>query len=507
MRKEYVMGYGAVLRERFSVIRFLVEFQKTVWYPILFAVLCIISGSSGCDVYLPIIYILCGFVIFSALFADDNKVFLTPILMIYYSMGMDDQRAAPGASSEDSLLSSFAPGAFNKIVICGIVVTSIFIVRMIADGSVKAAIKQRRVGAVGIIALDIALLANGLFNPAYPPMTLLYGGIIAFCFTFFYFVCSGMLSGSKDFIPYACRAMVCTAYATLFQFIIKAYRVYLDGELFCNDYFSELPVLNRALLSLSWGLPTIVGAVFVLGIPAALYLAKNCKYSIISYISALIFLLGAVMINTRSAILVGAVAVIVCSAVCCLRNRESPRNAIYCRVLFSLFLIGVVYVAVRLMSKPDFMDKLLVFFRFDEHYNSSRLEIWERAWGHFVLNPVFGSGFDTGSNITSNLFSNMYHCIILQFLGSMGVIGIAAFAVHIGTCLKIFFKNFSTDKLLLLFIPIMILGMSLVDNFYFYPNFQIFYCVFIVLAEYMLYSQAPENDKNIQNSPKLPDIA
>jgi len=492
------MGYGAVLRERVPAIKFLVNAQKTVWYPILFAVLCIISGSSSHEVYLPIIFILCSFVIFSALFTDDNKVFLTPMLMIYYSLGMDNPKANPGGMENDSLLSSFDFDSFKVIIICGIMVVAIFVTRLIADGSIARIFKQRRIGAIGILALDVALLTNGLFNPNYTPMTLLYGAIMAISLTFFYFLCAGMLSKSKseDIIPYACKAMVCTAYVALCQFLIKAVWAYSEGILFNVAPGTDVLRINRSVLSLAWGLPTMISAVFVLGIPAAFYLARNHKYGILSCLSAVAFLVGTFMINTRSAMLVGVVAFMVCAFMCCLKNEKHPANALCCRIMSALFLVGIGYLVVKIISVEGGIHTIMDMLRLEDYSDNTRIQMWKTGLDHFLANPIFGSGFDTGSNITNNVFSSMYHCIIVQALGSMGIFGAAALLTHFTTFAVIFFKKFSLNKFLLLLIPLMLLGMSLVDNFFFYPNSQIFYCVFIVLAEIITQGdrESPQED-------------
>ena len=67
--------------------------------------------------------------------------------------------------------------------------------------------------------------------------------------------------------------------------------------------------------------------------------------------------------------------------------------------------------------------------------------------------------------------------------GAMGIVGCVAILMHFFELAKTFFKKFSMDKMLLLFVPLMIIGMSLLDNFFFYLEFQIFYGVFLALAE------------------------
>ncbi len=480
------MGYGAVLRERFPLIKFLVNAQKTVWYPILFAVLCIISGSNGRDVYVPMICILCSFILFSLFFSDDNKVLLVPILMVYYSLGMDNPEARPGGTTGDSLLSSFDLESFIVIISLGVIVFCAFVTRLIADGSIKAAFERTKVGTVGILALDAAFMLNGIFSPDYQPINLLYGFIISVAITVFYFAAIGMMKNSRDVVPYACKTMVCTAYVALIQFLIKAYWVFTEGSLFILNSQSEIIRINRSYLNLAWGLSTQIAAVFVLGIPAALYLARRCKYAVLSYASAFAFLVGTVLINTRSAMLVGAFAFVACSVLCCLKNKEHPINAVYCRVLFFVFITFSGYVVISLLDLPSGLDELLYYLRLGDHDDSARLRIWKRGIEHFLQNPLFGSGFDTGSNIENNVFSSMYHCIIVQMLGSTGIFGALAFIIHGISFGTVFFKKISVDKVLLLFIPLMILGMSLVDNFFFYPNSQIFYAVFLALAEFYI---------------------
>ncbi|MBE6584029.1 MAG: O-antigen ligase family protein [Ruminococcaceae bacterium] len=499
------MGYGAVLRDRCPAIKWLVNAQKTVWYPILFAVLCIISGSSNHTVYLPIIYILCSFVIFSVLFTDDNKVFLVPMLMIYYSLGMDNTDANPGGVTGDSLLSSFKLGAFEKIIACGVVVVVIFAIRLIADGSLSTGFKQNKLGAIGIFALDIAFLLNGLLNPDYPTTTLLYGAILAISFTFFYLSCSCMLHDSKDFIPYACKAMVCTAYVALFQFLIKAWRLHASGDLFFFNAQMEIDRLDREALSLAWGLPTMIAAVFVLGVPAAMYLARNCKFSPISYFSASAFVIGTILINTRSAMIVGSVVFIFCLVICCFNNKDHPRNPIYGRIFFAILIFTSIYMLSTIPNISGVIEKVLHFLRLEDYDNNARIVLWEKGMEDFSNFPIFGAGFDTGSNIKNNVFSSMYHCILIQLLGSTGIVGALAFLIHVVTVGIIFFKKFSINKLILLLIPLMIVGMSLVDNFYFYPNFQIFYCVFIVLAESCTFPYKDEVGVSAVNNETKPE--
>ena len=487
------MGYGKVLRERIPLIKFLVNAQKTVWYPILFAVLCFVSGINNHLVYTPIIWVLCGFVVFTALFTDDNKVFLVPMLMIYYSIGQDshvDWNKTPG-----EMLLAFEEEAFLQIIICGIIAATALFVRLIADGSIAYAFKKRKALTLGFLAMLGVSMLNGLLNPQYQISNLIWGTICGAVMLLFYFCTIGMLQKSSDPLPYACRTMVCTAYMALAQIAVVALRLHEQDKFFIYDKSGAITHINRVGLVLGWGLPTMIALVFVLGIPAAMYLAKNSKYGVLHFCSALIFIVGAVVINTRSALFVGIAALTVCCVLCCIggKNRKS------CRIFTSILVLAgsaaVIYVSVRWGKFDNIVDKILDIMRFDD-LEGGRGEIWENAIADFKQFPIFGigladGGFDADSTL-NNVFCNMYHNIGFQFLAGMGIVGAAAFIFHLVELGKLFFVRFSLDKFLLMLIPVMIIGSSLVDNFFFYPNFQIFYGVFLALAEMV---QNPTSDK------------
>ena len=241
------MGIFAKWRDNFAPIRFLVNAQKTPWYPVLFAVLCIIGGTHDHTVYIPILWILSAFVLFSVFFTDDNKVFLTPLLMIFFSLGCDTSSDAFSDSNGD-MLAFMDKGAFVEVMtICAICVGS-FIVRLILDGSIASAFKRRRLFTVSIIAMDIAFLANGLFSPGYEIVNFGYGAFLAMGFTVVYFIVSGMLEHSEDPITYACYAMVATADVAFLQILVVVARL-MQNNKFLLIYSDGTKIINKAFIN------------------------------------------------------------------------------------------------------------------------------------------------------------------------------------------------------------------------------------------------------------------
>ena len=87
----------------------------------------------------------------------------------------------------------------------------------------------------------------------------------------------------------------------------------------------------------------------------------------------------------------------------------------------------------------------------------------------------------------------MYHNVIVELLASTGVVGILAFTVHLKQIIVVAFRKFSLDRLIILFVPLIILGMSMLDNFFFLPNFTMIYALFIAIAEIMFKSTRNES--------------
>ena len=480
------MGIFKTLRERNKIIQFLVNSQKTVWYPILFAVLSVISGTNNHTVYLPILCILCATVLFSVLFTDDNKVFLTPLLMIFYSLGFDNPPSSFDTSGGD-MLASFDPNAFKGVIVCAVITVGAFLIRLILDGSMAAAFKKSSLLSWSILALAAAFILNGAFSSGYEISNLWWGLFIAFGITAVYFLVHGMLDKSVDLLPYACQIMICLSYTVLFQIAVISYRAIQKGTFFLSDSWR----INRSCFFLSWGVATVIGAVLVLGIPAALYLAKNHKHGWFSYISAALFICGAFVVNTRSAIIVGLFIFIVSAITCCVSGKYKTHNVIYF-ILFAILPAAIIWFSInRPEIKSDIIEKIIDSF-LHARGDSNRLALWENGISDFLSAPLFGVGFNDGGYVDieyKNIFSKMYHSIGVEFLGATGIVGSLTFVFHLFALARLFFKKFSSCKMLIMMIPAMIIGMTIVDNFFFYLNFQITYSTFLVIAEKQLESK------------------
>lgn len=478
------MGYINALRERSALVRAVTKYLGSVFFPLTFALFCVLTGSNGKEVYVPLTIVMLMLVLLAAVFADDNKVLLAPMLMGYYCIGVDD--ASLFEHGRNDPLVTFDLGAFTVVCICGALAALAIVARLYLDGTLKTVFKRRGICFYGILALDAVFLLNGLFSEKWVPMNLVYGAMIAFGITVFYLIASAILHSSSDPIPYLAKSMVATSYIAVLQVIPKFIDAYQSGKLVIEHNKTGELIFNHKLIQLGWGFSTIIGAVIVLGIPAAMYLAKNRRYAPLSLGSAVIFLCFAAIVNARSAILVGAVFFIL-GAICICGGKNRIINRVFVAGLALSALGAAIYIHFNIKPIGEIVEALVDILRFDELRDSARIELWSDGWSDFVSSPVFGVGIDDGAYTEAkrfeNVFSNMYHSIFVQFIASMGIVGFAAFAIHVKDLCVVAFRRFSIDRLLILSVPLMIIAMSIVDNFFFYLNFQIIYAIFLALAE------------------------
>ena len=511
------MTFFDKIREKNKIIAFLVRLQNSSLYPILFAIVCIISGTSPKEVYLPCIWLLTLTVVFGGLFSDDFKIFLVPALLIYYAIGYDLGDGFSTLLYSAAYTLPFDPSSLIHFAICLVLLLAVILYRILSAGLLGEIILKKGLFFWGIIAIDIALILNGLFSIHWNPMNLLYGLLIGGGLTLFYCVFLVLLSRSKDMVAYACKSLVCAGWIVVAQTGIRAYQMIAEGN---TQVFLEGShiILNRALLSLAWGVPTISGAVMALAIPAALYLARTRRYPILSCFCALAFLAGTFIINTRSALLFGGIAFVIGIIICCFKNKNKIANR-----AFALSLVGcgvLAFVAFLLVADEPmkFFERIADMLRFDFLFDDGstiidffgdRANIWLGGLKDFISAPIFGVGFSVGRDMSGldasmnvNIFDIMYHNIIVEFLGSMGVVGIFAFLFHLKHGIELTFRKFDWNRILVLLTPSLILAMSLFDNFFFYPNFAIVYGVFLACAELMLEERRQEKLNNINKVKK-----
>ncbi|MBR0326752.1 MAG: O-antigen ligase family protein [Clostridia bacterium] len=500
------------IRDASPVISAIVRFQNSAVYPFLFAVLCAISGANGKEIYLPIIYLLTALSVFGGLFSSDLKVFLVPAFLIYYSIGMD----VPPEHYRRWVFDyrpMFDMSSLPHFLFCLALIIATLVYRLTRP-NVRQIIRKRGIFLSGILLIDAALLLNGAFSPDWHIANLGYALLTAIPLTLFYCLFLAVIGSSDGGITYACRTLTALGFSVAAQMTIIAYRFNLQDHLFFTLTNGKIPPMNRLVFANSWGLTTIIAAVATIAIPAAMYLARLRKLPILPYLSAAICFGVAVALTTRSAIIIGMLVFIICLIALCAGGKGKHFN----RFVATLFFAGCIAAVCFLFSSKNedvqaYLQTLLHIFRFNKHSNtdaffSGRLEIWANGIKAFISAPILGSGFMRGCDVVADVYFRMYHNVILEFLGSMGIFGIFAFAVHIKQLIEVMLRRRSAETFILLLVPVSILGMSMADNFFFYPNFQLIYAAFLACAEISLERKRKEHlsDTKAVPSGKRPHV-
>jgi len=494
-------------RQNNKLALFISKFANSFFFPALFAVVCAISGLSGWRIYVPCFIFLTLVTVVAGIFTNDLKIFFVPAIMLYYGIGLDVKDDYYATLNQ---LPSFYAICLIPILICGVFIVLVLLWRLIEKGYLKEMTVKRGLFFWGFICITVALLIGGLFCREWSVLSVLFSIIIGAFFLAFYMFFTTVLSHSKDGIAYLCKTVVALGFTISAQVLVSVFKLYINNNLF-NIYKGELSV-NRGMMSMSWGLATIVGAALVPPIIAALYLMRNRRFPILSLFSALTFFGVIMVITTRSAIGVGGVALIMGLIFCVVGGKNKKINRISCSVLLALGIVGVIVFIIKF---PDtykaIVDKIMSLLRLNvdihspadaDTFLSNRLAIWREGWSDFLSSPIFGKGFNYGyfdsKEASLNLFSNMYHNIFIQFLASTGVVGTVLLLIHFKHIVEVFFRRFDLEKFLLLLIPLSILAMSLVDNFFFYPNFIIIYVAFLAAAEIHLEKRRAARRDNIK---------
>ena len=497
-------------RIRSPFISSIIKFQRGYLYPFVFAVLCAVSASFGKDVYIPCIATLCILTAFAGLFSSDLIVFVAPAFMIYYSIGADkpsDYYENYYRADYHELFSdvrsvpTFDRGSRIYFVAWLCILFAILVYKLIHSGVLKEMLTERGVFFYSIMAIDAALILNGIGGGEWQVASALYGLLCAFVLTVCYCMFYVILKRTHRASTYACIALVATAFCVLLQVLITLVRLQ-HYDMLINHRFASYAMINRHLFSCAWGLVTIVAAVIACGIPASFFLARNNKAPVFFFLLSILFYGSAFLVATRSAMLFGGASFLV-GIICSLRGKNKRKNLAMTLFLLLLGLLAVLSGAVLLSRLPeeqkkevigDLLRTFRVKFKLDgevlKNLLGARYDIWARGIRDFLRAPVLGVGFVTADGELNRVYDHMYHNVAIEFIGAMGSVGGVAFLFHIFCIFRETVRKACASKLILMCVPLLILAMSLLDNFFFYPNFSIIYGAFLACAE--LYGKQSE---------------
>ena len=308
-----------------------------------------------------------------------------------------------------------------------------------------------------LCAFAAVLMLNGVFSKDYNPKNLLYGLIMALCF-------SGIFTAVKDNIFKNQDSFVKIAYgffALGIVLIIELAVKYITAEnLIINGN------INREMLTFGWGIWNTMGMYLVLCLPFIVYLAGKEKTGYIFASFSVVVFIAVFMSCSRQSI-IGAILVYPISLLLLfIKGKNRLLNSVVMSVVLDALVIFLLCFKDNLFKYFIELFKQIVVN--GELSGSGRKMIWEEALEHFKSAPILGAGFYVKMSAAHfsglGFIPTMAHNTIMQILSSCGIIGLIVYLSHRVLTGVSYFKNITVERSYLFLGIVGFLIICLFDN-------------------------------------------
>ncbi len=401
------------------------------------------------------------------LFAED----LTPLVSNFLFLNV----IVSAKNSPSETVSSANPEFYTTPAVLGQVAALITIIVVAMAFRMAVTVKRGKFKITpifyGLCFLSFAFLINGLFSENYDPLSMVYGIFLVFFFLGVYALMKDNLTGGEKQFKDLAFAFIAFSITLIVELVVK----YATTE---NIIVGG--VIQKTSLTFGWGIWNTMGMLLTLCIPPIVYLAGKYKHGYFFFIYAIIVTLAAIFSMSRQA-MGGAILVFVISTVALLiYGKNKLANGIITGALaVALVVICAVYREEILKLFKSVFDTL--------SGGNGRFKLWEAAWENFLSAPLLGTGFFANVNAPDfdglAIVPEMYHNTFMQLLGSCGLLGFAAYAVHRVQTVKSFFSNVTEERTYIAVLVLGLLAMNLVDNHLFYMLPTLVYSSMIALLE------------------------
>lgn len=431
-------------------------------YPILIFLLVFLGHSFEWE--LICVGFLAGLFILGFCVCRDMKFALMPVMTTFFMIPIGDYSTTSAGYDRYS-----KPAVLIYLILLATLFAASIVFFVIRNRKLANPIPLRGV-LLSMIVMCALFACNGLFSPNYTPKNMLLVLLMALSTLLVYCLFTAFLRFDRHLIDYFVGCLVAT------------------GLLICAElifaYFTTVQFVNGEIVKgsvvLGWGIWTNIGNMLVLLMPASFYFAASHRFGWIGYLLGLLHYGCILLTQSRGALLIGSLTLLLCIGYLCLKGKNRKKNRIFTAALVLCGAVGVLLIS----------DKLIALVQNFLNYglgDNGRFELWSSAWDAFLRNPILGSGFyDTCSYIGFDMFGmpHLCHNTLLQFLGSGGVLALAAYLYHRVETVRLFFKRPNMLKFFLgtCILGYLLFGMLDVVFFIAYPN--IFYTLMLVFMEH-----------------------
>lgn len=425
------------------------EFFLGKTYPAVFATLVFVGHVTGLELYINII--LMGAAALSLLVSRSARPLIIPFLTFVFQVSRQN---APGVPSfSDYYFEGYRLAIFVITMVCLVPAFAYFLVRRGCFGGVS--FKSVPL-LLPLLVMSASLSLNGIFSPSWQVADLVWGVLQGICLTgvFLFFYLGLRREVVDELVDYFVYASALVSLLLLAE--IGSLYVFEDS-LFVGDAIVKSKVL------FGWGIWNSAGAALAVLIPVLFLGAMRSNHSLLYFALATATLGGILLTQSRGALLFGGLAYLLSLALCCFFGK---RRVAY-RIILGTLVLGIIALSVAFRNSLS--SALSTFFA-----DNGRFELWRVGLENFASSPIFGVGFygfeypdDPTYFEAASFLPSLAHNTPITLLSGSGIVGLVGYLGYRTATVIPFLKRPTREKTMLGLSALVLILMSLLDNFVF----------------------------------------
>lgn len=272
-----------------------------------------------------------------------------------------------------------------------------------------------------IIAVAVAILIGGVGNISakayFRPVTLFYTLMLSIGIVVSYLYMRNYVTNDENHnsTKVIVRCMIYIGLMGLTMILPKAIKCMID----------------KVDISIQWS--NNLSTFFLMTMPFAFYLSvKFTKYGVLYFLLGILEFIGIFLTDSRGGIIFGLITVFIC-VLCSIIFASKINRIIYMTITGIILLSLIIFFSVNFHIIENLLKKLSVV------EGEARLTLFEVAVKNFLAHPIVGTGLgfmgDGYKPAKGAIY--WYHSTPFQIIGSMGLVGVIAYAYQLIARMKV----------------------------------------------------------------------
>lgn len=270
---------------------------------------------------------------------------------------------------------------------------------------------------IGLIAMSAVYILGGLFFPGFNPGGLLFSFALAAIVLVGFVIFDFSVKWDKDSMNFICDCFA----AMLAVIVIQMLWMYIDSEPL-HYAIINTPWNIKSYVFLGWSPSNHIAIFITLILPFVMYRMFTARRAIVYFCISYAAIFAIVLTFSRNAILFGIPMFAGLSLWALIKARDK-------KTLRIAYVAALALTVVIMLIFLEQLEQLSEWFSRMGLSDSGRFDLFRLAWEHFLQAPIFGVGLGylTGEG---RIGFGVYHNHILQFLASLGLVGLGAYIFH-----------------------------------------------------------------------------